>query len=82
MGVLHHAEALSGVSKTFDHHSAGDAAEDHFTAELAGRVANVAALVILASVGGAQAQPRQPRPSGASQAAALARGTYPLHTCS
>ena len=78
-GVLHHAEALRGVSETFDHHTAGDATEDHFTAKPAGRVDDVAALVLLASVGGVQAQPRQLRPSGASQVAALARGVHPLH---
>ena len=81
MGVLHHAEALTGVAETFDHHTAGGAAEDHFNAKPAGRVADVAALVILASVGDTQAQPRQPQPAGAPQVAALARGTYPLHTC-
>ena len=52
MGVLHHAEALSVVSKTVDHHTTGDATEDHFTAKPAGRVADVAALVLLAFVGG------------------------------
>ena len=52
MGVLHYAEALSGVAETFDHHAAGGATEDHFTAKPAGRVADVAALVLLASVGG------------------------------
>jgi len=52
VGVLHHAEALRGVSETLDHHTAGDATEDHFTAKPAGRVADVAALVLLASVGG------------------------------
>ena len=82
MGVLHHAEALSVVSETFDHHTAGDATEDHFTAKPAGRVADVAALVILAAVSGVQAQPRQPRPSGSPQVAALARSTHPLHACS
>ena len=65
MGVLHHAEALSVVSETFDHHTAGGATEDHFTAKPAGRVADVAALVLPASVGGVQAQPHQLRPSGA-----------------
>ena len=49
MGVLHHAEALTVVAETFDHHTAGGAAEDHFNAKPAGRVADVAALVILAS---------------------------------
>ena len=82
MGVLHHAEALSVVSETFDHHTAGGATEDHFTAKPAGRVADVAALVLPASVGGVQAQPHQLRPSGAPQVAALARSTHPLHTCS
>ena len=82
MGVLHHAEALSVVSETFDHHTAGDATEDHFTAKPAGRVADVAARVILAAVSGVLARPRQPRPSRAPQVAALARSTYPLHTCS
>ena len=52
MGVLHHAEALSAVAVTFDHHAAGGDTEDHLTAKPAGRVADVAALVILASVGG------------------------------
>ena len=82
MGVLHHAEALSVVSKTVDHHTTGDATEDHFTAKPAERVADVAALVIPAAVSGVQAQPRQPRPSGASQVAALAHGMHPLHACS
>ena len=82
MGVLHHAEALSVVSKTVDHHTTGDATEDHFTAKPAERVADVAALVIPAAVSGVQAQPRQPRPSGSPQVAALARSTHPLHTCS
>ena len=52
MGVLHLAEAMSVVSETVDHHTTGDATEDHFTAKPAGRVADVAALVLLASVGG------------------------------
>ena len=52
MGVLHHAEALSVVAETFDHHTAGDATKDHSTAKLTGPVADVAALVILASVDG------------------------------
>ena len=82
MGVLHHAEALSVVSETVDHHAAGGATEDHFTAKPAGRVADVAALVLLAAVSGVQAQPCQPRPSGALQVAALARSTHPLHACS
>ena len=82
MGVLHHAEALSCVAETFDHHTAGGATEDHFTAKPAGRVADVAALVLPASVGGVQAQPHQLRPSGAPQVAALARSTHPLHACS
>ena len=82
MGVLHHAEALSVVSKTVDHHTTGDATEDHFTAKPAERVADVAALVIPAAVSGVQAQPRQPRPSGSPQVAALARSTQPLHACS
>ena len=67
MGVLHHAEALSCVAETFDHHTAGGATEDHFTAQPAGRVAGVAALVLLAAVSGVQAQSRQPRPSRAPQ---------------
>ena len=82
MGVLHPAEALSGAAETFDHHAAGDATEDHITAKPAVRVADVAALVLLAAVSDVQAQPRQPRPSGAPQVAALARCTYLLHACS
>ena len=49
MGVLHHAEALSGVAETFDHHTAGGATEEHSTAKFTERVAGVAALMILAA---------------------------------
>ena len=34
VGVLHYAEALSGVAEAFDHHTAGGATEDHETAKL------------------------------------------------
>ena len=34
MGVLHHAEAMSDVAETFDHHRTGGAANAHFTAKL------------------------------------------------
>ena len=52
MGVLHHAEALSGVAETFDHHAAAGAMDAHLIAKPAGRVADVAALKRLASAGG------------------------------
>ena len=65
MGALHHAEALSAVAETFDQHTAGDATEDHFTAKPAGRVADVASLVLLAAVSGVLARPRQPRHAAA-----------------
>ena len=61
MEVLHHAEALSGVAEAFDHHTAGSATEDHETAKLTARVADVAARKRLASAGNVQAQPRELR---------------------
>ena len=63
MGVLHHAEALSGVAETFDHHAAGGARQRSLNAKPAGRVADAAARRRLAYVGDVRAQPCELRPT-------------------
>ena len=82
MGVLHHAEALSGVSETFDQHGSVGAAKASFNAKSTCRVADVAARKLLAPAVDERAQPRQPRPTRPPQASCSARCSHTLRACS